>query len=855
MTRKREVFLIDGSSYFYRAFYAMRNLSTSKGMPTNAVYILARMLLKLIKEKNPEYICFVLDSKAPTERHRMYEAYKATRPSMPESLQVQLPYIFKIVDALGIPILQKEGVEADDIIATAARKFKADSKVTIISGDKDLMQLVDNDVVVWDTLKDKLYDRKGVHEKFSVNPEFMADLLAIMGDSSDNIPGVPGIGPKGAVDLIEKMGHLGEIIDHASKISNARTREALLKNRDLALLSLDLVRLDRDVPLDINERDMRIREMDLQKLSSLFEELEFRALLTELVGEPTRKKTVHEGRIEYACKQALHGEAGMYVMLGKGSAVSQKDITYVCLDNDAYLEPLERKTLRLCMHDAKEAAVAVKTKGIEVKAEIFDTMLAAYCCDAAAGTTAMEDLAGLYLDREVPRSKEFLGTGRGARLPEDLESEEVAHYLASHSECLVPLKGHLIDRMKQLGVDRIFYEIETPLLDVLATMEAAGVLVDPDVLLEISKEISIQVLSMEEQIYRLAGRTFNINSPKQLGEVLFQDLNLPMVKKTKTGYSTNSDVLETLASKHELPAIILDWRMLTKLKNTYVDSLPVMCDPKTHRIHTRFNQAITATGRISSSEPNLQNIPIRSEMGRRIRGAFKAPKGFKIVSADYSQIELRILAHITKDASLIESFENGIDIHTRTAAEIFGIPLKDVTENHRRQAKTINFGIIYGMGPHKLSGELGIRREVAKQYIDNYLSKYPKVKEYMENIAQAAARDGYVTTIMGRRRSIPEIRSDNFNEREAARRIAINTPIQGSAADIIKMAMVRIHEHLKGLKSRMILQVHDELVFEVSDAELNSVKDMVRTEMEHAYPLMVPVHVDVGFGENWAKAH
>jgi DNA polymerase-1 len=381
------------------------------------------------------------------------------------------------------------------------------------------------------------------------------------------------------------------------------------------------------------------------------------------------------------------------------------------------------------------------------------------------------------------------------------------------------------------------------------------VLVDPEVLLEISKEITIQVRSMEEHIYALAGRTFNINSPKQLGEVLFQDLKLPMVKKTKTGYSTDSNVLEALAPRHELPAIILDWRMLTKLKNTYVDSLPTMIDPKTSRIHTRFNQAITATGRISSSEPNLQNIPIRSDMGRRIREAFRSPKGFKILSADYSQIELRILAHITKDKTLIESFENGIDIHTRTAAEIFGIPLDEVTENHRRQAKTINFGIIYGMGPHKLSGELGIKREVAKLYIDNYLSKYPNVKEYMENIAQAAARDGYVTTIMGRRRSIPEIRSDNFNEREGGRRIAINTPIQGSAADIIKMAMVRIHEHLKEMESRMILQVHDELVFEVQDRELDTVKEMVRNAMEQAYPLEVPVRVDMGVGENWAKAH
>jgi len=855
MTEPREIFLIDGSSYIYRAFYAMRNLSTSKGMPTNAIYILARMLLKLIKDKHPEHLCFVLDSRGPTVRHRLFEAYKAQRPTMPEALQVQLPYIFQIVEAFGIPMLQKEGVEADDIIATAARKFKESSRVTIISGDKDLMQLVDEDITVWDTLKDKIYDREAVHEKFGVYPDYLADLLAIMGDASDNIPGVPGIGPKGALELIKSLGHLPEIIERASEIGSARSKEALLKNRELALLSFDLVRLDRDIEIELSEGDLHMRETDVQRLASLFRELEFRALLNDLGGETAGKGPVHEGRIEYACNPVVEGEAGMYVIPGIGAAVSQGDTASVCLDPGTCLGPLGRKGLRLCMHDAKEPMVAAKGQGLEVRAEIFDTMLAAYCCDAATGTTSLEDLARVNLGREVPHTRELFGAGRNTRTADQVGDEAIASHLACHAQCLIPLKGLLNDRMAELGVDRIFHEIEIPLLDVLATMEAAGVLVDEDVLMEISKEISVKMQGMEGQIYALAGRTFNINSPKQLGEVLFQDLGLPMGKKTKTGYSTDSAVLEALASRHELPSLLLEWRMLTKLKNTYVDSLPTMIDPKTHRVHTRFNQAITATGRISSSEPNLQNIPIRSEMGRRIREAFRAPAGFKILSADYSQIELRILAHITGDATLMESFAKGIDIHTRTASEIFGLPLDEVTENQRRQAKTINFGIIYGMGPHKLSGELGIRRDVAKLYIDNYLSKYPKVKEYMENIAQAAARDGYVTTVMGRRRSIPEIVSENFNEREGARRIAINTPIQGSAADIIKMAMVKIHGHLLGKKSRMILQVHDELVFEVADSELEGVREMVTTEMEYAFPLRVPVKVDVGVGTSWAQAH
>jgi len=855
MTEKREIFLIDGSSYIYRAFYAMRNLSTSRGLPTNAVYILSRMLLKLIKEKHPQHICFVLDSKSATARHEMYEDYKAHRPGMPEPLQVQIPYILKIVGAMGIPMLKKEGFEADDIIATAARKFKADAKVTIISGDKDLMQLVGEGVTVWDTLKEKVFDREAVKEKYGVYPEYMADLLAIMGDTSDNIPGVAGIGPKGAVDLIEKLGHVPDIIEHASEITSAKNRDAVLKNRAMALLSLDLVRLDRDVDIDISEDDICIRDMDPGMLSALFKELEFRALLTELAGETHRGKVFHEGEIVYACNPELQGEAGMYVMPGAGSAVSQGESTFVCLEEDACLEPLKRESLQLAMHDAKGALVAAKRKGLDIRAGIFDTMLAAYCCDAATGAVSVEDLAMNYLDREIPHIKQILGTGRNAMKLGEVQKDEIAGHLASHAQCLVPLKQKLLDCIASLKVDRIYHEIEIPLLDVLATMEVTGVFIDADLLQDISQEISRKMQGMEEQIYILAGREFNINSPRQLGEVLFQDLQLPFGKKTKTGYSTDSAVLEALAPKHELPALVLDWRMLSKLKNTYVDTLPLMIDPGTSRIHTSFNQAITATGRISSSEPNLQNIPIRSETGRRIREAFRAPVGFKILSADYSQIELRILAHITGDKTLMDSFEKGLDIHARTAAEVFGLELDQVTENHRRQAKTINFGIMYGMGPHKLSGELGIKREVAKQYIDNYLAKYPKVQEYMEKTAREASVNGCVTTIMGRRRSIPEINSQNFNERESGRRIAINTPIQGSAADFIKMAMVRIHDRLKGRKSRMILQVHDELVFEVAEDELDEIRQMVRHEMEHAHELTVPVKVDIGIGENWAEAH
>ncbi len=855
MTGRKTVYLIDGSSYVYRAFYAMRNLSTSKGLPTNAVYILSRMLLKLIRDKRPEYLCFVLDSRGTTERHEKFEQYKATRQKMPEALAVQFPYILETVDAFGIPMLRKEGLEADDIIATAARRFKAEADVLIISGDKDLMQLVDDSVLVWDTLKEKLYDRDAVHEKYGVFPEYMADLLAIMGDSSDNVPGVPGIGEKGARELVARLGHVDRIIENADAIPHSRTREAIRNNPDSALLSLDLVRLDRDVDVAVDYPDIAMREMDRPRLVRLFSELEFRGLLGELAGNEPKERPAFAGRIEHACNPAIEGAAGFHVLGGACSAAASGGTVYVCREPGRCLDVLGHPRARLAMHDAKEALVAALRRGLAVKAEIFDTMLAAYCCDAATGQTTLEDLAKVHLDQDLQRDRDLLGSGRKARPAGDLDEDEADSFLATHAGCLVALQEALAGRMADLGVDRLFTEVEIPLLYVLADMEASGVLVDADLLGRISREIDIQLAGMEERVYALAGKPFNINSPKQLGEILFTGLGLPVVKKTKTGFSTDSAVLEALAGRHELPAMILDWRMLTKLKNTYVDTLPLMIDPHSGRVHTRFNQAVTATGRISSSEPNLQNIPIRTDMGRRIREAFTAPEGFVILSADYSQIELRILAHITRDTVLMESFEKGLDIHTRTAAEIFGLAPGEVTENHRRQAKTINFGIMYGMGPHKLSAELGIRRDVAKRYIDNYLAKYPGVRAYMEGIARSTEKDGFVTTIMGRRRSIPEIVSSNFNEREGARRIAINTPIQGSAADVIKLAMVKIHEHLAGMKSRMVLQVHDELVFEAAFDEIDELKALVRHEMENAYPLAVPVHVDIGTGSSWAEAH
>lgn len=856
MTPVKEVYLIDGSSYIYRAFYAMRSLSTSTGVPTNAVYICSRMMINLLKEKNPEHICFVLDSRGPTFRHEMYQEYKATRQRMPEGLEVQVPYILQIVDALGIPITQKQGFEADDIIATLARHCGRDCKVYIISGDKDLMQLVGGSVVVWDTLNNKVYDREAVHEKYGVYPEYIPDLLAIMGDASDNIPGIPGIGAKGAVSLIQSMGHLSDIIDNADSISSPKARNAVMEHPREALEGLALVTLDKDVDLGFGVDDLAKREPDLERLSEIFTDLEFKALLSEIgIEPPAGMPAEHEGKIEFACRSDLTGDMGMYVMAGTGSAVNQDDTSYVCFDKESCLDQLRNPGAHLCMHDAKQSFVPALQKGIVIRAGIDDVMLGAYCIDAANGTVSLEDLSKIHLGRELPGERDLLGSGRNSRSVSEIDEKSLAGFLASHASTLLPLRDRLREEMDKVGVSSLYTDIEIPLTGVLASMEALGVLIDVPGLQKISAEISGFLESMERRIYEMAGQEFNINSPKQLGEILFEKLNLPAGKKTKTGYSTDSKVLESLALKHDLPALILEYRMYAKLKNTYVDALPAMIDSRSGRIHTRFNQAVTATGRISSSEPNLQNIPVRSEMGRRIRQAFIAPPEHVILSADYSQIELRILAHITGDPALRQAFLLGLDIHAKTASEIFGVPLSEVTDNHRRVAKTINFGIMYGMGPHKLSQELKIKRDTAKLYIDNYLSTYANVREYMDAVSLKAEQEGCVTTLLGRRRSIPEIRSSNFNEREAGRRIAINTPIQGTAADIIKMAMVKIHERIRPMKSRMVLQVHDELVFEAAHDEVEALTEIVRYEMENAYRLDVPVRVDVGMGKNWAEAH
>lgn len=861
----KKIYLIDGSSYIYRAFYAMRNLSTSSGMPTNALYIITRMLLKLLNDAAPEYICFVQDTKGPTHRHERYEAYKANRQKMPEDLQTQIPHIQRTIDALGIPCLAKQGMEADDLIATLARGFSTRMEIVIISGDKDLMQLVGDRVRVWDTLKDRVYDPAAVKAKYGVAPEYIADLLALMGDKSDNVPGVAGVGQKGAVQLITQMGHLDNIIQHRDKITSARQKKAIDDNINDALLSYELVRLDKDTATGVGLDDFRLKPKDDKTLARIFEEMEFFALAKTFSTDTPRGHGLVIEKITYTCNPDITAGAGIYLVPGLGYAINNGHQNSVCLDPDEN-PGITGTRPPIIMHDAKQAIVSRLKKDSRAAASrpdclipdtsgIFDTMLAAYCIDAANGNTQLETLAKRHLGLDLETLKDLLGSGRKAVDPDTIEKEKRGAFLAAHAQILKPLKKQMAERMEAAQVTNVYSDIEIPLMGVLASMEVAGVGIDTSILSGMSAEMGEKLTVLEEKIYHLSGRSFNIHSPKQLGIILFDEVGLPVIKKTRTGYSTDNSVLETLAKDHELPGAIIEYRSISKLKNTYVDALPRMIDPWTKRIHSHFNQAATATGRISSSDPNLQNIPVRTIEGRRIREAFLASSGYCILSADYSQIELRVLAHITGDPALVDAFEQDMDIHAGTASEIFGIALDEVDQGQRRAAKIINFGIMYGMGPHRLSKELGIGQKTAKAYIENYLARYPGVKQYMEDVTARASQNGYVSTMMGRRRGIKGINSQNFNEGQAAKRIAVNTPIQGSAADIIKLAMIQIDRKIEAMKARMIIQVHDELLFEVPTAEVETLEALVKNEMETVTSLRVPLKVDIGIGENWAQAH
>jgi DNA polymerase-1 len=886
----QRIYLIDGSSYIYRAYFAIRQLSNSKGVATNAVFGFTNMLLKVMREENPDHLAVIFDAKGPSFRKEIYPDYKANRSAMPEDLRPQVPLIKEVVRAFNMPALELAGYEADDIIATLARRFaERGMAVTVVTGDKDLMQIVGEQVRLLDTMKDRVTGLSDVAARFGGTPDKVVEVQALAGDSSDNVPGVPGIGEKTARELIAKFGTLENLLDNIDQVSGKKRQENLRQYGEQARLSKQLVCLVDDLPLEVDYDNFAISEPNREALTDLFKELEFhkllqefssderadgqnyRAVLTETQLDELVEALKKAGRFAFDT-ETTSLEAVRADLVGISFATRPRDGWYIPLGHrylgvpDQLDRSLVLEKLRPLLADPQLAKIAQNAKydmlvlrraGVEVAGLGCDTMLASYLANPGAKSHGLDSLASELLGYRTISYAEMTGRGKNRIGFEEVAVEKAVVYATEDADITLRLADKLEPLLVEKDQERLFREVELPLVTVLTDMEWHGVRIDANFLRDLSADMKTRLAALEEEIHDLAGRSFNVASPKQLGEVLFEHLKLPRGKKTKTGWSTDVEVLTSLAEEHDIAARVLDFRSLAKLKSTYCDALPKLIHPDTERIHTSFNQAVTATGRLSSSDPNLQNIPIRTEEGRRIREAFVPAEGNVLLAADYSQVELRILAHMADEPALKEGFARGEDIHARTASEIFGVFLDMVTPEMRRQAKTINFGVLYGMSAFGLAKSLGIGRKEAQTYIDNYFARYPKVLEFME-AKKAEARDNlYVTTLMGRRCAVPEIVSKNKAVRGYAERNAINYPIQGSAADIIKLAMVRIHEQLKAqkLSTRMVLQVHDELVFDVPITEKEKVEELVRREMEQAFILDVPLLVDMGVGANWREAH
>lgn len=883
------LFLIDGSSYIYRAFYAIRHLSNSKGLPTNAVYGFTQMLLKVLKEYRPEYLAVVFDSKAPTLRRQRYEAYKAHRPPMPESLVPQIPYIKRIIEAYRIVILEKDGYEADDLIGTLAKTFSSEVDVAIVSGDKDLLQLVSERVWVIDTMKEQTFGVQEVIERFGVRPEQVVEVMGLAGDAVDNIPGVPGIGEKTAIGLIKTFGTIENLLAHLEEVPQKKLRANLEAYRDQARLSRELATLQLDVPLSFELRDFATVQPDLESLKAIFRELEFHRLLKELpeaegsarrdyrlITDPEAFLSLLEALrragtfsidlettspfpmwAEWVGMSVSHApEQAFYIPLGHKLREGQAQLPRSWVVEK--VKPLlEDETLKKVGQNIKYDWIVLRRYGIELRGILCDTMIASYLLNPTQHQHNLAEIAQVYLGRRVSSYKDVVGSGAKAVTFDEVDLEKARDYSGEDAEVTLAVSQVLLPKLAAEGLNDLYERIELPLLVVLAKMEMNGVKIDLGLLRDFSKEMEIQLQQKVERIYALAGETFNIHSSQQLARILFEKLKLPVVKKTKTGYSTDVDVLTRLALHHDLPLEVLAFRNLSKLKSTYVDALPKLVHPQTGRIHTSYNQTVTATGRLSSSDPNLQNIPVRGEEGGRIRQAFIPEEGHRLVSADYSQIELRLLAHFSQDEALVEAFRRDEDIHTHTASEIYDVPRDQVTPSMRREAKVINFGIIYGMSAYGLSQQLGIDAKLAQARIDDYFRKHPGVAVYIEKGLQEARERGYVTTLFNRRRYLPELQSPAPAVRQAAERMAINTPLQGTAADIIKVAMIRLQELIDrcGFSTRMIIQVHDELVFEVPEDELEKMVLLIRDEMERVVSLAVPLKVSIQAGRNWAEVH
>ncbi|MFR7943205.1 MAG: DNA polymerase I [Hominilimicola sp.] len=864
----KKLLILDSNSILNRAFYGVRYLSAKDGTPTNAIYGFLNILLKLIKEQEPDYICAAFDVKAPTFRHKQYEGYKAQRKPMPEGLAAQMPLAKDVLRAMGVTILEKEGYEADDIIGTVARLCE-ESEIScfIATGDKDDLQLASDKTKVILTVTKSgynetiIYDDKAVKEKYHVTSTEFIDVKALMGDPSDNIPGVKGVGEKTAMSLIEKHHSIEYIYENIDDIGlKGAMLQKMKDGREMAFMSKELATINRNTPIEFNAEECVFDGFENNgELYEILKRLELNSIIKKLDlsgGDNVKENEdiFKDFSYQVGDKNMISGDKVTVVLDFDGDNISSAAVgagnnAVVLNEQDDIKELLEDDSIAKVMFDVKEAIVKLNGR-IDIKNISDDTAIAAYLVDPAKNEYTIEKLASEYFGTviEKPEVKQL-------SLLDDVETDR-SEYLAKCAVALGVLNERIGDKIKENGQEKLYHEVELPLVTVLAHLEINGFLVDDNQLKEFADKLGEKIDALTNEIYMLAGEEFNINSPKQLGVILFEKLELKPVKKTKTGYATNADVLEKLRDKHPIVNFIMEYRQLAKLKSTYCDGLRAVVNPNTHRIHSVFTQTVTVTGRLSSTEPNLQNIPTRTELGREIRKMFVAKEDYVLVDADYSQIELRVLAHIANDETMINAFRNNEDIHAVTASQVLGIPLEDVTKEQRSSAKAVNFGIVYGIGEFSLAQDLHISVKEAKAYIESYLEKYHGVRNYMESIKEQAKKDGYVKTMLNRIRYIPELKSPNYNIRQFGERVALNTPIQGTAADIIKLAMVRVDNRLinEGLKSKLILQVHDELIVEAHKDEVDKVKQILSEEMQSAMELNVPLKVDMSTGHSWYDA-
>jgi len=882
--------LVDGNSIINRAFYGVPLLSNSEGIYTNGVYGFLNILFKLLEEDQPDYIAVAFDLKAPTFRHEVFQEYKGNRKGMPEELKPQIPLLKDILDAMGIKRLEKEGYEADDILGTVAKRAEEQGmQPIIVSGDRDLLQLATEQIKIripktkkgGTEIED--YYAKDLIEKIGVTPLEYIDVKALMGDSSDNIPGVPGIGEKTAIKIIQQYHNIENAIAHADEIKPSRASENLKTYQEQARQSKFLATICTQVPIEFDWEQFKLDSIMNPRVYEIFKQLEFKSFLdrfsmlqeTNSVSMNTHlsevlyravdskeafEKVVEEifeaGKFSFIIFSENHKPIGISFCYAdtKGVWVGSSD-EFSIEEIMALAKPLfESIETEKIAHHAKNAMHILKHFGITLRNLVFDTMIGGYVLNPTKETYEYDDLAQEFLGQTFPSEEEILGKGKSKKSIMNLEEKDRTSFTAGQAYIIYHAEKQIKQKLKENNQEQLYYEIEHPLIEVLFSMEEYGFKIDTQRLKEYVDELEEKIELLTKEIYEIAGEEFNINSPKQLGVILFEKLMLPMGKKTKTGYSTAAEVLEKLRAEHIIIEKILEYRQLVKLKTTYGDGLFAVVNQETQKIHSTFNQTITATGRISSTEPNLQNIPIKLEMGRKIRKVFiPSDEEYLLLDADYSQIELRVLAHIAKDETLIRAFRTGEDIHKLTASQVFKVPLDEVTPRQRSNAKAVNFGIVYGIGAFSLSQDLNISRKEAEAYIEGYFEKYPNVRKYMDETIKQARELGYVTTLFGRRRVIPDINSTNFARRSFGERVAMNTPIQGTAADIIKIAMIKVFNKLKekNLKSRLILQVHDELLIEVHKDEIEEVKQILKYEMEHAVSLDVPLDVDMHLGKTW----